>query len=346
MSSLRYYNNEQLAKAAFSSDFDALINCLEAGFRAYGQGKVILPEKSSQILDDLTQSRINCMPCTVPALGYSGVKLVSVFPNNVLQGKSNVSGLILLLSAEDGSPIAVFDAGFITALRTALVGGLAARYLAVDEPRTIGLLGAGEEAFMHMVVMAKLFPTLRECKVASRSESSEQRFRIAASEFMPCVGVRCCESDYKAASEHSDIIVTAISGQSPILKADWIEPGVFYCHVGGIEDEYDVALKADKIVCDSWEDLKHRGSPTIAHMYQEGLLTDESIYAELAELSQGAKPGRESLSEFIYFNSIGLAFTDIYVSAFLMDKCNELGLGQNLQSNTFSVFDISQLSMA
>lgn len=344
MASVRYFDNKDLAKAALSADFFALLNSLKDGFKAYASDGVILPEKASQILDQRTQSRVNCMPCTVPSLGYSGVKLVSVFPENILSGKPNVSGLVLLLSAEDGSPVAVLDAGFLTCLRTALVGGLAAHYLAIEHPVTLGLLGAGEEAFMHLFVISKLFPSLKECRVASRREASEQRFLDSAKALFPQIEIACCESDYEKAATDADIIVTAISGQVPLLKADWVKPGAFYCHVGGIEDEYAVAQKADKIVCDSWSALKHRGSPTISHMYQDGLLDDSDIYAELDELVTEKKNGRESETEFIYFNSIGLAFTDIFVSAFLLKCCEALGLGQVLQGDSFNVFDLGKLN--
>lgn len=344
MANVRFFNNEDLAQAALSSDVVVMLDCLEKGFQAYEDGQVILPEKASQILNEVDQSRVNCMPCTVPSLGYSCVKLVSVFPGNAKTGLPNVSGMILALSAENGAPLAVLDAGFPTALRTALVGALGARYFAPHEPKSIGLLGSGEEAFMHLFVLAKLFPSLKECRVASRNPQNEQRFASAAAVLLPDLDIQCCNSLYEEAARGADIIVTAISGQVPLLKADWVKPGAYYCHVGGIEDEYAVALKADKIVCDSWEALKHRGSPTISHMYQDGLLADEDIYAELAEVVAGKKPGRESSEEIVYFNSIGLAFTDVYMTAFLIDTCKKLGLGQSLEDVPFSVFDLGKVN--
>ena len=344
MSGLAYYANTDLARASLESGINQLIDVVKESFKAYSEDILIVPEKSSQILDAEIQSRVNCMPCTAPSIGYSGVKLVSVFPGNATQGKSNVSGMILLLSAEDGSPVAVADAGFVTALRTALVGGVAATYLAKSNPRDIGLLGAGQEAFMHLYVMAKLFPSLEECRVASRNSASEERFAKAAKSLFPELHIKCCNSEYARAADNADIIITAISGQTPLLKADWVKPGAFYCHVGGIEDEYGVALKSDKIICDSWEALKHRGSPTISHMYDEGLLSDDDIYAELHELIAEEKDGRSNDQEIIYFNSIGIAFTDIYLTAFLTGKCQKLNFGQQLEQQPFNAFDLSNLT--
>lgn len=335
---MKYYRDFEVAQAAENSPLAEMVDYLESGFLANDRGAVILPEKSSQVIDPAVQSRVNCMPCTAPEIGYSGVKLVSVFPTNAEEGKPNVSGMVLLLSTVDGSPLALLDAGYLTALRTALVGGIAAKYLAKQKPVRIGLLGSGAEALMHLFVMVRLFPSIEQVAVASRNPLNEIRFSRAAIRRHPQLKIEICESDYSRAAMGSDIIVTAISGQAPILKADWCNPGAFYCHVGGIEDEYGVALKADKIVCDSWEALKHRGSPTIAHMYREGILTDDMIYAELVDLIAGRKSGRETDREFNYFNSIGMALVDVYASAFLVERCDRMGLGIELDTSQFDLF--------
>ena len=218
------------------------------------------------------------------------------------------------------------------------MGGIAAKYLAKAAPERIGLLGSGVEALMHLFVMSRLFPSIKQVAVSSRKRSSEERLVLAVKRKFPQLGVTACGGDYSFAARGSDIIVTAISGQVPLLKADWCDPGAFYCHVGGIEDEYGVALKADKVVCDSWDALKHRGSPTIAHMYRDGVLTDDMIYAELVDLIAGRKKGRETDSEFIYFNSIGMALVDVYASAFLVGECDRLDLGLELNAPEFDVF--------
>jgi ornithine cyclodeaminase/alanine dehydrogenase-like protein (mu-crystallin family) len=137
-----------------------------------------------------------------------------------------------------------------------------------------------------------------------------------------------CGSDYPSACDGADVIVTAISGQVPLLKPEWVGPGALYCHVGGWEDEFGVAEKADKIICDDWSSLKHRGSPTIAKMFEGGFLKDEDIHANLGEVLTGKLPGRESDAEFIYFNAIGLGFVDLAVAGWLLERCAERGLGR------------------
>lgn len=332
----RYCSQKDLVDA-WDGDFVALADILERAFISWREGLVVLPDKASQIIDEGTQDRVNCMPCTLLLEKVSGVKLVSVFPENSRKGLPNVTGVIALSSAITGVPMAVMDASFVTAMRTALVGGIAARRLARTGSRVMGVLGSGEQARMHLLVMKALVPSLDTCFVASRNPASEK-------EFVECMGPLCrdveivpCAGDWERAARDADIVVTAISGQTPLLKAEWIKQGTFYCHVGGWEDEFEVAFKADKIVCDSWEAVKHRAQ-TISRMYKQGLLRDSDVYADLADILSGAKLGRESAEEFIYFDSVGLAFTDIALASALYDACVAWGLGSKMPLQGVSLF--------
>lgn len=310
-------------------NMDDIINIIEGSFRQYHRGNVLLPEKTSQIFDVETQDRINCMPSTLLEDRVCGVKWVSVFPGNPRKyGISNVSGLIVLSEIEKGYPFAVMDGTLITALRTACMGAIGAKYLARTDSTVYGSIGAGTQARAHFRAIKHVMPGITTCYVASRTKDSENAFIDELAREYEGVTFIPCNSDYSEASRNADIIVTAVSCQSPLLKADAIKQGAFYCHVGGWEDEYAVPLKAQKIVCDNWNALKHRGSPTIAKLFVQGKIKDEDIYANLDELICGEKPGREANDEFIYFNSIGLSFVDIAVAYSLYKKAIGKGYGQ------------------
>lgn len=104
-------------------DPEIAIQLVEQAFRSYDEGLVMLPTKISQIFDEKTQNRINCMPATLLDKKVCGVKWVSVFPENPKSGIKNVSGVIVLSEIEHGLPIAVMDGTEITNVRTAAVGG-------------------------------------------------------------------------------------------------------------------------------------------------------------------------------------------------------------------------------
>ena len=125
----------------FKNNNDFILNIVEDALRKWANDDAKLPDKISQIFDQNTQNRINCMPATIIPDKVSGMKWVSVFPANAPKGVQNVSGILLLSEIETGFPVAVIDGTLETRVRTAAVGTVAAKYLAPKNPRTIGFLG-------------------------------------------------------------------------------------------------------------------------------------------------------------------------------------------------------------
>lgn len=317
---------------------DTFFSIVEDAFRKYDCGEVIMPAKSSQIFDRETQNRINCMPATLLGDRVAGLKWVSVFPSNAPKGIQNVSGIMILSEIETGLPLAVLDGTFLTNVRTAAVGCVAAKYLAPSKVESIGFIGGGSEARMHFTLLKHIFPSIKECRVSSRSFETEMAFINSVSKGIPDVEFIPCHGNSSVAVCGVDIIITAISGQVPILKARDITKGCLYIHVGGWEDEYDVVRKADKIVCDEWESCKHR-TQTISRMFTEGLLSDENIYADLKDIISGEKQGRQSDDEFIYFNSVGLSFIDLNFAYETYKRAKTLGLGREVTLSSTDIID-------
>ena len=325
---IRIISQEDVAEI-FKGNADGIYHVVEDSFRKYLNNEIVMPDKISQIFDETTQNRINCMPATLINDKICGMKWVSVFPSNAAKGIQNVTGVMLISELETGFPIAIIDGTLSTKMRTAAVGCVAAKYLAPSVVRTIGIIGAGEEARMHFTLLKHLFPSIRECRVSSLNLEIEQGFIDKFKDNVRDVHFIACDNDSYHCANDADIIVTAISDQCPVLKAQDITKGGLYIHVGGWEDEYGVALKADKIVCDEWEVVKHR-SQTLCRMYKEGILQDADIYANLSELISGTKKGRESDDEFIYFNSVGLSYIDINFANYIYKEAIKRKLGEKI----------------
>ena len=320
-------------------DFTAAIKVIEKTLVDYSKGKIIFPDKVSVVFNESTQDRINCLPAGLIDEKIYGMKWVSVFPENpYLKNLPNLSAVLLLSELENGFPVAFMEGTLCSNMRTAAMSAIAAKYLANPEPETIGFIGTGEQAKSHFLAMKNLFPSIKICKISANSKASEDLFVTQMKKFHPDVEFTAYHEAYKEAVADADIIVTAISGQEPILKAAWIKKGAFYCHVAGYEDEFAVAQKADKIVCDDWNVVKHR-TQTISRMYKQGLLKDEDIHANLYEIVTGHKPGRENADEFIYFNGVGLSYIDVALATWMYKRAKEKGLGQIVTMQDKSMFE-------
>ena len=321
-------SNDQ--KSIMQANLPNAIDVIETAFKKKISGEILLPDKISVIFNEDTQNRINCMPGALLSEKVYGVKWVAVFPENPKEGYRNVTGTMILSELEHGHTLSVMDAGYLTEIRTAAVGATAAKYLAREDAKTIGFIGAGQQARRHLDMVTIVRPEIKTCYVSSLADGSTERFIEEERLLHPDIEFIDCQDNYEKAIVDADIIVTAISGQEPILKAKWIKKGAFYIHVAGWEDEYAVPKLASKIVCDDWECIKHR-TQTISRMYKEGLLRDDEIYSDLDEIATGRKPGRESDDEFIYFCSVGLAFIDVSFAKYIYDKCIERGKGVEFQ---------------
>lgn len=333
-----YLSQEDLLKAG-CFDINMAMDVAEKTMLAFETHRIMFPEKIVQIFDQSTQDRINCLPATLLDDKICGVKWVSVFPRNPsLFDAQNLSAIFVLSEIEKGFPIAVMEGTLASNMRVAAMGGIAAKYLSREDSEVIGFIGAGEQAKMHFISMKAVRPGLKECRVAAKTIDEEQQFIRELSPLFPDMAFVGANTHGRAAMQDADILVTATSAQAPLLKADWMKPGAFYSHIGGWEDEYEVAQQCDKIVCDDWETVTHR-TQTLSRMYAEGLLSGADIHADLHELVSGKKAGRESDNERIYFNAVGLAYIDVAIALAMYQRAASKGSGQELDLQQCMIFE-------
>lgn len=329
--------DDLLAAGAF--DIQLAINIAQQTLLDFEHQKIMFPEKIVQIFDPVSQARINCLPATLLDENICGVKWVSVFPQNPTKhDQQNLSAMFMLSEIATGFPVAVMEGTLASNIRVAAVGAIAAKHLARKDSRSIGFIGAGEQAKMHLLAMKVVCPSLLECRVSDMSAEAEQQFVAEMSPLLPDMTFAAVNTHMRAAMEGADILVTATSAQAPLLKADWMKPGAFYSHVGGWEDEYAVAQQCDKIVCDDWDTVMHR-TQTLSRMFSKGLLSAANIHADLHELVSGHKTGRETDDERIYFNAVGLAYLDVAIANAMFKRAQQAGFGTRLPLQSSMIFE-------
>ncbi len=332
-----YLSQEDLLEAG-CLDFHLAVETAEQVLLSHRDGDVLFPEKIVQIFDQTTQERINCLPATLLTEKVCGVKWVSVFPPNVKRfGLQNLTALFVLSEIVKGFPIAVLEGTMASNMRVGAMGALAAKHFAPVEAESIGFIGAGEQAKMHLLAMKTVRPSLTECRISALTSAEEAQFVDELSPMLPDVHFVTAGGNAERAVRDADILVTATSAQAPLLQAAWMKPGSFYSHVGGWEDEYAVAQQCDTIVCDDWETVKHR-TQTLSRMYEDGLLTDGDIHADLADVVAGEKSGRQRDDERVYFNAVGLSYVDVALALAMYRRAKEAGRGSALTMQENTVF--------
>jgi ornithine cyclodeaminase len=332
------YLNQDEVKEAGGDDMRLVIDALQEMLKVHSEGKVIAPPKIVLDLNERERGRINAMPAYVGGnMNVCGIKWIAGFPKNPKRyGLPRGIGIIILNDSWNGLPLAIMDGTLISAMRTGAITGIAARYLARKDSKCVAVIGCGVQARTQLLALKTILPSLKNVKAYDIVEDNAKEYAKMMSEKLgiDVVAVRSA----KEAVKGSDIIVTATVANEPIVKNEWIEEGSFFSHIGSYQEEdYDTVLNSDKIVVDDWEQVKHRGTPILAKMYNEGLIKDESIYAELHEIVSGKKEGRESDDERIFFSPIGMGSEDVAVAYYVYKNALKKNLGKRLK--LFSLSD-------
>jgi ornithine cyclodeaminase/alanine dehydrogenase-like protein (mu-crystallin family) len=249
-----------------------------------------------------------------PALG---LKAITVFPENPAHGLDAHQGAVLLFSVDTGELSALINASAITALRTAAVSAVATDLLARRDANELTIIGAGVQARTHLRAIAAI-RSLRRARIVSRDPAHS---RQCADELQREVSFAVEPvANVQEALKGADIVVTATSSREPVLDYTWLEPGV---HINAIGTHSPASREIDsatmshaRLFVDSRESaLNEAGDYLLAAA--EGVVTADSILAELGELLVEAKPGRTTDTEITLFKSLGLAIEDIVCADYL-----------------------------
>lgn len=263
---------------------------------------------------------LSMMPGYVNKQDIMGIKSVSVYPENANIGLESHQGSVTLFNALNGTPLAIMEAGQITAIRTAAVSGLATRILAKKNSKILAILGSGIQARTHIEAMTTIL-NLEEIRVWSKNKKNakklveEQRKKYAIP-FRPFDTVN--EAIYNA-----DIICTTTAAVEPILQGKYLMQGVHINAVGSsVRNTRELdgfAIKLSKLYVDKIEStINESGDFLMAK--QEGTIDDNHIIGTLGEILTKQKKGRNNINDITLFKSLGLAVEDIATAFFIYDK--------------------------
>ncbi|MCH4562425.1 cyclodeaminase [Halomonas sp. EGI 63088] len=247
---MQLYHHDAIA-AAVHIDRDALA-AVEAGFAALGRGEVVQPPILSMAIEE-SNGEVDVKTAHIRGAERFAIKVSPGFFDNPKLGLPSLNGLMMVFSAKTGLVDAVlFDAGYLTLVRTALAGAIAARHLARANSRRVAVLGAGEQA-ERQVEALRLVRDIDTVDVwARRREAAE-----AYAETMRGRGLAVNIHDsVHAACERADIIVTTTPSREPILWAQDLPEGVHVTAMGSDSPEKreldeSVLTRADAFVCDT-----------------------------------------------------------------------------------------------
>ncbi|MCK4462594.1 MAG: ornithine cyclodeaminase family protein [candidate division Zixibacteria bacterium] len=304
------------------------MDVVEKAFAELAKGTAVLPLR---IPITPPEGLALYMPAYLKEMGALACKLVSVYKGNPTKHKLPTTiGTVLLQNAETGQVICIMDGGYLTAVRTGAVSGVATKYLAREvDDQVAGIFGAGVQAKMQLWAVA-VARKLSKAMVYDISSEAADRFVTEMSAKLEMEVVMVGSAEELMAG---DIICTATSSSTPLFDGEKVREGT---HINGIGShtpnarELDTTtVKRSKFVADSTEAcLKEAGDLMIP--IQEGALDESHIHADLGEIILGTKSGRANDSEITLFKSNGLAIQDAATAKLVYDRACESGIGTDV----------------
>jgi ornithine cyclodeaminase/alanine dehydrogenase-like protein (mu-crystallin family) len=247
-----------------------------------------------------------------------------------------VTGLVLLSDASNGMPVAVLDAGAVTALRTGAAAVLAAETLGRPDARTAAVIGAG----VNGEAVARTF--LARGRGVQLWDVDGNRARTVAE------GIGAEVADSREAALASDLVVTVTPGREIVLAAGSLRPGQHVSLMGAdgpgkaeiaVEELDRVHVFCDdweqgdpkgtpgrgRIYADDWEQASHNGD--LVHAVEAGVFTRDDV-SQLGDVLIGTAEGRTSDGDITIFDSTGLAIQDLAIAIAAMERVDDLDLPQ------------------
>lgn len=300
-------------------DIGEVVEVVEEAFKAFYNGRVILPLRT-RIESRRNGGDILSMPCIIEDFNLYTNKIVSVYPRNIEKALPTIHALIVAVDASNGVPLGLIEAGYLTALRTGAVSGVATKYLSRMDARVLAIIGCGFQArtqAMGVKEVRKIEKIYAYDIVRERAEKFGEEMSKKLRLEIEVVGTA------REAVERADIICTATTSDTPVIRREWLKGGVHINAIGAYTPnmrEIDTETIIDaKVVVDMREAALSEAGDIIIPI-REGKYSGEKIYAELGEIVSSAKPGRTSDEEITVFKSVGLALQDNAATYALLQK--------------------------
>ena len=295
------------------------IAVMEEMFRSLAEGTVQQPLRSIMRLPD-KKGLLGMMPGYVAGAGMMGIKVITIFHGNSSEGYPSHQGVVLLFDAKHGEPLMIFDAGEITAIRTAAASAAATRLLANENAETLAIIGSGVQAEKHIEAIACV-RKIKQINIWSRQQQNAEGLAIKIkNQYKLALSVK---TSVQGAAENADIICTVTSSAQPVLKGEWIQKGTHINAVGSstpVTRELDTnAILRCSFFTDKYESLFNEAGDFLIPE-KEGAITKEDVKAELSEVIAGKKKGRVNNEEITLFKSLGISAEDIFSAAYIYKK--------------------------
>jgi len=334
------------------------IAAIEAAFRDLGNRDAVDIPRQDAVVPNAREGAVHdlkTMSGSWPAAGIAAIRLnsdivtgpiVNGLPRRVKlhlsEPDGRYNGAVLLFSTDTGQLLAMVNDGIMQRARVGATSGVAAKYLAREDAKTLGLLGAGFQAGGQLEAIAAVRSFAR-VNVFSPTAENRRRFAEHYRKLLD-LDIRAVDSPDEAV-DGADVLVTATNSVSPTIKPQWLKPGMHLSSINRTELAPEVFARIERLVVNAREGGKSftaRNCPEIGGFNQgdrnshSGIADVEKV-PELKDMASGKAPGRQSQNEITCFHNYqGLGLQFAAIGSIVYREAVERGLGLRLDDRYFT----------
>lgn len=287
----------------------AAIEGMGIAFGQLARGQAIMPLRSRV---ETVEGVALFMPAYLAESENLAVKIVSVFPGNPGRGEPMIYATVLVLDPHTGRVIALLEGASLTAIRTGAVSGLATQWLSRPESASVAIIGSGVQARTQLEAVCTV-RAIQQVWVYSPNPAHAHQFAAEMAGRGPIPAAITVAATASEAVREADIICTATSANKPVFPGRDLKPGSHINAVGSytptMQEVDSETISRAVIFVDSRQSAWEEAGDLIIPL-QAGLISHDSIQAELGQVIVGQHPGRTNPTQITYFKSCGLAIQD------------------------------------
>jgi len=304
---------------------EAAIEAVEQAFRLHAQGQSVMPIRG---ITETDHGILLTMPAALEGDQRSlAVKVVSVFPKNAQKNFPLIHASVLLNDAETGQPLALLEGSYLTGLRTGATSGVAAKYLAAEDAKVLGVIGCGYQAFFQVWALSCV-RTFDQVILFNRSQPKAEPLKQKLETELK-LDVSVADSVAEVAKQ-SEVLITSTGSMEPVFDSHNLSEKCTVIAIGAFTPEMretdDHFIQNASLFVDDHEAALHEAGDLMIPM-NAGLINESDIQGSLGELVMEEVPGRQTDDKWIFFKSVGLAIEDVAAVELAYHNAKQQGFG-------------------
>ncbi|HTK10443.1 MAG TPA: hypothetical protein VL485_24945 [Ktedonobacteraceae bacterium] len=337
-----YLNRKDVISVCADMD---VVDVIRNMFSLHGSGQTLLPDEAYMgWTNDKGESVRNLnMPGYVGgSLNSAGTKIINGNISNTTRGLPRASGVTMIYDKTSVRINCIMEGAYLSSLRTACVTALSADLFKGREIECVALIGAGVLSQAHIELLLKRLPQLRSIRIFDISSARIADLRATVATALQARGVELQEAaSAKEAIQEAQLVVPVTTTTTGYIAFDWLQPGAILVNISLDDPLPEVVFQATKVVVDDWNLVKNDPRRLLGRMYRAGQIIGPDdlvdnledgqrkrrIDAQLGDVVNGRKGGRNHLDDIILVNPFGLAIEDVALATHVYQQALKLNMG-------------------